>query len=155
MERGHLWRSCFKGSLYMLDLNSAGLTDELAARRPGEGVATAAWVLGHLVHTRRRILKLLGAPLPEDPAFEAFGRHSEGAPGSLPYSALVEAFKATDAPFKAALQAVADWDRPTMNPATKTEQPLEQVMAFLFSHESYHLGQLGLIRKLLGLKGAI
>ncbi len=67
----------------------------------------------------------------------------------------MEAFKATDAPFKAAIQAIDDWDRPTPNPATKTDQPLEQVMAFLFSHESYHLGQLGLIRKLLGLKGAV
>jgi uncharacterized damage-inducible protein DinB len=155
MERGHLWRSCFKGSLYMLDLNSAGLTDELAARRPAEGVASPAWILGHLVKTRRGILKLLGAPQPEDPVWDAYGRHTEGDQGGLAYSALVEAFKATDAPFKAAIQAIDDWDRPTPNPATKTDQPLEQVMAFLFSHESYHLGQLGLIRKLLGLKGAV
>ena len=155
MERGHLWRGRFKGSLFVLDLNSAGLTDELAARRPAEGVASAAWILGHITRTRRGILKLLDAPLPEDAAFDAYGRHSEGNPGGLPYSALVEAFKATDAPMKAAIQAITDWDRPTLNPATKTEQPLEQVIAFLFSHEGYHLGQLGLIRKLLGLKGAI
>jgi uncharacterized damage-inducible protein DinB len=36
-----------------------------------------------------------------------------------------------------------------------TEQPLEQVLTFLFMHECYHLGQIGLIRKLHGLPGAI
>ncbi len=155
MERGHLWRSCFKGSLVMLDLNARGLTDELAAKRPAEAVASAAWILGHLVKTRRGILKLLGAPLPEDPIWDAYGRHGDGASGTLPFSRIVEAFKATDAPLKAAIQAVEDWDRPTMNPGIRVEQPLEQVVAFLFGHENYHLGQIGVVRKLLGLGGSI
>jgi uncharacterized damage-inducible protein DinB len=155
MERGQLWRGCFKGSQFMLDLNGRDLTDELAAKRPAEGVATAAWIVGHLVKTRRGILGLLGAPPAPDPVWDAYGRYAEGDAGSLPFSALVAAFKATDEPLKEALRAVTDWDRPTLNPATKTEQPLESVIAFFFSHEGYHLGQLGLIRKLLGLKGAI
>jgi uncharacterized damage-inducible protein DinB len=155
MERGQLWRGCFKGSQFMLDLNGRDLTDELAAKRPAEGVATAAWIVGHLVRTRRGILGLLGAPPAPDPVWDAYGRYAEGDAGSLPFSALVAAFKATDEPLKEALRAVTDWDHPTLNPATKTEQPLESVIAFFFSHEGYHLGQLGLIRKLLGLKGAI
>lgn len=155
MERGHLWRSCFKGSLFMLDLNAKGLTDELAVKRPAEGVASAAWILGHLVKTRRGILRLLGAPQPEDPVWEPYGRHGDGVSGTLPFSQLIEAFQATDAPLKDAIRAIEDWDRPTMNPGLMVEQPLEQVVAFLFSHESYHLGQIGVVRKLLGLGGAV
>lgn len=41
------------------------------------------------------------------------------------------------------------------NPALGTEQALEQVLAFLYMHECYHLGQIGIIRKLHGLPGAI
>jgi uncharacterized damage-inducible protein DinB len=155
MERGHLWRSCFKGSLFMLDLNARGLSDELAAKRPAEGVASAAWILGHLVKTRRGILKLLGHPLPEDPVWEPYGRHGDGVSGTLAFHELVEAFKATDGPLKEAIRAVEDWDRPTLNPGIKVEQPLEQVLAFLFSHENYHLGQLGVLRRLLGLEGSV
>lgn len=155
MERGHLWRSCYKGSLAFLELNSAGLTDALAARRPAEGLASAAWILGHLVWTRRHLLGLLGAPPPEDPVWAPYGRRGDGVSGSLAYSDLLAAFRATDAPLKAALRAVPDWDRPTMNPGLKVEQPLEQVVAFLLSHESYHLGQIGILRRMLGLAGAI
>jgi uncharacterized damage-inducible protein DinB len=155
MERGHLWRTCFKSSLAFLELNSAGLSDELAARRPAEGLASAAWILGHLVMTRRHILGLLGAPPAPDPVWEPYGRRGDGVSGTLAYAELLAAFRATDAPLREALRAVPDWDRPTMNPGLKVEQPLEQVVAFLLSHESYHLGQLGVIRRLLGLAGAI
>lgn len=156
MERGKLWRTAFGGNVRLLELNAAGLTEELAAKRPASGVASAAWIVGHLVATRRRILKLLGGQPAEDPAWEQhYARGGPGSPAHLDWAALVEAFRATDPALKAAFQDLADWDRPTLNPALGTEQPLEQVLAFLFMHESYHLGQIGLVRKLHGLPGAI
>jgi uncharacterized damage-inducible protein DinB len=156
LERGKLWRSAFGNNLRLLELNGAGLTHELAAKRPASGVASAAWIVGHLVNARRRIVKLVGGTVLEEPAWEQ--HYARGGPGATPHldwAGLVSAFQATDPDLKTAFQQVADWDRPTINPALGTDQPLEQVLSFLFMHECYHLGQIGLIRKLHGLPGAI
>jgi uncharacterized damage-inducible protein DinB len=156
MERGKLWRSAFGNNLRLLELNGAGLTPELAAQRSANGVASAAWILGHLVTTRRRIVTLVGGDLQEDPVWEQhYARGGPGVNAHLGWPELVEAFRSVDQSLKAAFQQLTDWDRPTTNPALGTEQPLEQVLTFLFMHECYHLGQIGIIRKLHGLPGAI
>lgn len=156
MERGKLWRTAFGNNVRLLELNGAGLTPELAAQRPASGVASAAWIVGHLVTARRRILKLVGGTLPEDPVWEQhYARGGPGASAHLDWAGLVETFRATDQMLKEAFLQLTEWDRPTLNPALGTEQPLEQVLAFLYMHECYHLGQIGIIRKLHGLPGAI
>ena len=156
MERGKLWRTAFGNNVRLLELNSVGLTAELAAQRSASGVASAAWIVGHLVSSRRRIVKLAGGSLSEDPIWEQhYARGGPGASAHLDWAGLVEAFRATDLALKTAFQQLADWDRPTLNPALGVEQPLEQVLSFLFMHECYHLGQIGVIRKLHGLPGAI
>jgi uncharacterized damage-inducible protein DinB len=156
MERGRLWRTAFGGNLRLLELNGVGITEELAIRRPASGVASAAWIVGHLVLARHRILKVLGvAEIPADVWEQHYARGGPGASAHLSWADLVETFRATDASLKAGFQGLEDWDRPTLNPALGTEQPLEQVLAFLYMHECYHLGQIGVIRKLHGLPGAI
>jgi uncharacterized damage-inducible protein DinB len=156
MERGKLWRTSFGNNVRLLELNSAGLTNDLAAQRPANGVASAAWIVGHLVASRRRILKLVGGAAPEDPLWDKhYARGGPGTSAHLEWEKLVEAFRSADQDLKAAFLQWADWDRPTLNPALGVEQPLEQVLAFLYMHECYHLGQIGIIRKLHGLPGAI
>lgn len=156
MERGKLWRTAFGSNVRLLELNGAGLTEDLASRRPASGVASAVWIVGHLVSSRRRIVKLMGGAIPEDPLWEQhYARGGPGASAHLGWAELVAAFQAADQALKEAFLAVEDWDRPTVNPALGMEQPLEQVLAFLFMHECYHLGQIGIIRKLHGLPGAI
>jgi uncharacterized damage-inducible protein DinB len=156
MERGKLWRTAFGGNGRLLELNGVGLTDELASRRSASGVASAAWILGHLILTRYRLVKLLGGRPPEDPLWEQhYARGGPGASAHLDWTGLVAAFQVSDQILKDLFLGLEDWDRPTTNPALGVEQPLEQVLAFLFMHECYHLGQIGLIRKLHGLPGAI
>lgn len=156
MERGHLWRSCFKLNLRMLEMNSDGLTDEMAGHRPAEGVSSPAWIIGHLIYSRRSLVTRLGGTVPDEPVWkEKYSRGGSGEASHLGYAALCRTFNATDESIKAACQGVADWDLPAANPFSGTEQPLEQLVAFLYMHECYHLGQVGLMRKLYGLKGAI
>lgn len=156
MERGKLWRNAFGGNLKLLELNLPGLTDDLAAVPPAAGVAAPAWVLGHLIHARFGLMALLGAPPQVDPIWKGtYARKTDGLGTHLPLSGLVEAFNATDGPLKAAFLAVEDWEKPTLNPGLRIEQPLEQVVSFLYMHECYHLGQFGIFRKLLGLPGAV
>ncbi|WP_306591961.1 DinB family protein [Geothrix sp. 21YS21S-4] len=156
MDRGGLWRAAFGGNLRLLERNGGDLTEELAGRRPAPDVASAAWLLGHLILTRRRLLELAGAKPVEDPAWSThYGGGTSGIEAHLAWPALVETFRALDGTLGEAFEILADWDRPTWNPALRVDQPLEQVVAFLFRHECYHLGQLGLARKLYGLPGAI
>lgn len=156
MERGKLWRTAFGGNVRLLELNAAGLTETLAGQRPAVGVASAAWILGHLVLARHRLLKLLGSDFPQEPVWEQhYARGGPGASAHLDWADLMLSFQATDQALKAVFQRLEDWDRPTLNPGLGMEQPLEQVLAFLYMHEAYHLGQIGIIRKLHGLPGAI
>lgn len=156
MERSKLWRMAFGGNLKLLELNLPGLSDEQAAVHPAPGVSAPAWVLGHLVHARYGLMGLMGGTFHPDAVWkDTYARHSEGAGAHLPLSRLVEAFQATDGPMKEALLAIEDWDRPTPNPGLGVDQPLEQVVSFMYMHECYHLGQFGIFRKLLGLAGAV
>ncbi len=155
MERSHLWHSAFKTNLGLLDRNLAGVTDAHLRQRPADNVACPGWILGHLVRSRNLIFKLVGRPRPEDESLACYGRGSTGAECAHELVDLVARLKSTSDDFKVALLAVEDWDRPVMNPAVQAEQPLEQVVAFLYMHEAYHLGQLGLARKLMGLAGGI
>ena len=155
MERSHLWYSAFKANHLVLERNLPDLTDALVRQRPAPGVACVGWTLGHLIRSRQGLLKLVGRPVPEDPSLAAYGRGSTGAECDHDLADLVARFKATAEDLKVALLAVEDWDRPARNPALQADQALEQVVAFLFMHESYHLGQIGTARTLLGLPGTI
>ena len=155
MDRGPFWRSSFKTTQRMLEMNLDGFPEDRAATSLAPGLAAPAWLVGHLVRSRRGILRLLGAPLPEDPAWDPYQRHADGQGAHLSLADLLAAFQATDEPLKAALMAVQDWDKPTLNPALQKEQTLEQVLDFLKGHEAYHVGQIGIMRRLAGLKGAI
>ena len=156
MERGKLWRTAYKTTLALLERNLAGLTDDLAARRPGPTAASPAWLLAHIYMTRRLILKMLGRPQAkeEDLGTDGF-RGGDGETVHVPFSELVRRFQATDELMKQAFMGVSDWEAPTKNPGTGAEQTLEGVIAFLHMHESYHIGQIALARKLLGLPGVM
>ena len=156
MERGKVWRTAFKTSLGLLERNLEGLTDELAAQRPGPAANSPAWLLAHMYGARTRILALVGMPQPHDADLDSgAGRGGDGTAPAVPFSELARRFRATDPLMKEAFQAVADWDRPVKNPGLGIEQPLENAIAFAYMHECYHLGQIGFARKLLGLSGAV
>lgn len=156
MERSKLWHTAFGGNFALLDRNLVGLTNEMAAVHPAPGISGAGWLMGHLVHARHGLMSWIGAKPNPDPIWKAtYGRHSEGSGNHLPFPDLVEAFKATNGPMKEAFLAVGDWDLPTFHPPLGVELPVEQVVSFMFMHECYHLGQIGIVRKLLGLPGAV
>ncbi len=156
MERGRVWRTAFKTNLNLLELNLPGLTDEVAAHRPGPGANSPAWLLAHVYGARKGLLALMGRPQPAEADLDPrAGRGGDGTAPEVPFSELMRRFRATDSLMKEAFQSVTDWDRPVKNPGLGFEQPFEDAVAFMYMHESYHLGQIGLARKLLGLPGAV
>lgn len=140
-----------------LGMNIEGISDEEGRRRPAGGGNCINWVVGHIVSYRQVVLQLLGEmPIWPKDRTEAYGRGSSGevsAGQELPLAQLLEDLKATTATIAQRLEALPDGalDAPGPNP----KQTLGQRLAFLAFHESYHAGQVGLLRRLAGKPGAI
>jgi uncharacterized damage-inducible protein DinB len=140
-----------------LGMNLDGISDEESRRRPPHGGNSIHWALGHIVSYRQVVLELLGeSPVWPKERTGAYGRGSSGdvpAEHSLPLSQLMEDLQATTAAIVRRLEALpaGALEAPGPNP----KQTLGQRLAFLAFHESYHAGQIGLLRRLAGKPGAI
>jgi hypothetical protein len=115
------------------------------------------WIVGHIAASRRRVLGLLGCAKPAEPWEAHFGRGS--SPGDLPaeldMKALVEDCHASQAAMDPAwatltVGALAEGLGRTLPDGTDT---VCGALRFLAWHEAYHLGQLGLFRRLAGKPG--
>ena len=128
----------------LLGKNLDGIDQALADRAPAEGVHSYTWILGHVLNTRRW---MLGAVLNSSYA------PSTAEPKTLPelLAAMDEAHEA----MAAAFDGVKDWNAQQTHPVMQTPAPLQEIVGTFFMHESYHLGQLGVARKLMGLPGAL
>jgi len=141
-----------------LDLNTGlffnalrDLDDDHARRRVAPGVNSAAFIAAHLVDARHYLLKQLGVAHPNP--MDAFGQvRGEDELRALPPLADLRAAWLDVTPvLRAALLAL------TPEQAAQPEQTFPIALTgalgavvFLLHHESYHLGQLGLLRKHLG-----
>ena len=137
--------------------NLDGLTHDDSLFQPQGGGNCLNWIIGHLVKARNDAIGLLG----EDPLYppDKFARYGNGKPPltdpgeALPFKELQENFSALQEPLAAALRTASSEtlarpvpDSPTGNP-NETVGSLAVAVAF---HEPYHLGQAGLLRRMLG-----
>jgi hypothetical protein len=120
----------------------------------------AHWILAHIVRTRRSILRMLGHELPTDPWEEltALGGPRDGFKSAPAASDLLAEFRDQGSRIKESLQdlspEVASRPMETNLPdGSKTVG--ESIAGFFYFHESFHLGQFGFIRRLLGKPGII
>ncbi|MCP3915956.1 MAG: DinB family protein [bacterium] len=142
--------------------NLEGIGHEDSLRSAGEGGNSMNWVLGHLVNTRSSMLELLGGePVTDARHGELYGRGSGPADTTSDTVALEELLRLWDASQAALLARLdacgpSDLERrvPKLFEPENEETVAEQLAAFLF-HESYHTGQLGVIRRSVGKAGAI
>lgn len=137
-----------------------GLTHAESLQRPATEGNCANWVLGHIMRSRGEIHKLVGAEPPlSDEETVIYKRGSaalSARSAALNLDAMRAAFETSQATVMAALERMSDqqfaapkpedWDSPGGDTVG------EQLAALAF-HESYHAGQLGLIRRTLGRKG--
>lgn len=129
-----------------------GLADGDLARRPMEGCTTAGFVACHLLDARRYPAQLLGGTV-ENPLTEQLRalQSAEDLTSPPPLEELRSAWGQVSDVLAGRLELVppsrldaASTDRlPVQDPTTLG------TLAFLFQHESYHIGQLSLLRKLL------
>jgi len=118
----------------------------------------AQWLLGHLAASRGWALRLLGSPLPREdwePLF-AMGARPTAQSDAVAPERLREAFRSRGVELRDRLSAIT----PEQTAAEFTELPggtrdVAGGLHFVHFHESYHLGQIGLLRRMAGRPGPV
>jgi len=127
--------------------------------QPEAGGNTAHWILGHVTVSRRYLARKLGAEIAKDEWEDTFGMSSKpGSTEGYPAPAtLVEEFRARGKEIDGLLKelsaddATRDWGSKFPDGGTSVGDGVW----FLYFHETYHLGQLGLLRRVLGKPGFV
>jgi len=120
-----------------------------------EGANPPHWILGHIAHYRRRMGRMLGLDLPEVDweKLVAKGSHPDDLSGYPTPDALVAELKEHDAALGAAMQALPEARRQEhWATFAGRDHTIESGLSFLLFHETLHLGQLSMLRRIL--KGA-
>jgi uncharacterized damage-inducible protein DinB len=130
-----------------------GLADHDAWHRPTEKNNPMLWILGHVVSTRASMLGLLGERF-ETGWGDLFTRGSALRERTR-YPSLLEIERMrteVGTRLRARLAALTPEDlaRPATGPTFPGAKTLADQIAFFAFHESYHVGQLGYVRKALG-----
>ncbi len=144
----------FRFNETMLGAASEGFSaGDWAAEPGGKGGNTPHWILGHLASCRRVIRRKMGEEVAEDDWEAQFGMNATPA-GTEGYPApgvLVEDFVASGERIAErfanadAAELSAEW------PGFPTgDGTVRDGMQFMYTHECYHIGQIGLLRRILG-----
>jgi uncharacterized damage-inducible protein DinB len=130
------------------------LTDEQAARRPSAGTNNAAFVAAHLTTSRFYLLKVLGVTEPDPLGTYFDGRKSIDEVETLPSLTEIHAAWTHAAHLlrdRLAAMSAAELDGPSTARFPLADGTVLGTLTFLVQHDSYHVGQLSLLRKYSGL----
>lgn len=112
------------------------------------------WVLGHIIEGRNSALKLLGkSPVWGGAEIARYGRGSEpisSAEQGLPLERLLEDLDQSQEHMASALAEMPPEGLAASVNSGAGERSLGEALAFLHWHETYHTGQLEILRQLAG-----
>ncbi len=139
-----------------------GIGDVKGNERVSGEVNHLQWIGGHLVNVRYRFLPMFGKPV-SFPHAEKYTDASLPPPQTRAISASIEypSLSEISGYWNAIVPDFAESVSVLGNDQLATEMPfsvpiggktLLDVLAFLASHEAYHIGQMSIIRKYLGLE---
>lgn len=147
-------KTIFNTNHWVVKAQSDGLTTEESLIQPPFFGNCFNWVVGHLVDTRGVILRLLNAEpvLSLEQYGSIYGRGSErmvDGSNALSMTELLTAYDETQTRILEAIEAADDahWEQP-IKPDSETTVGAR--VSFLAWHDSYHSGQLELLRQLTG-----
>ena len=128
--------------------------------RPPGGGNDFNWILGHVITVRNKILPALGEqPVwDEDRSRRYAGVSTAETDGRLPLDELRDALAATHERLVAGIDRADDAVLDAKAPFSPGKNPDETVRSLLGKsvvHESYHVGQLGALRRVAGKEGMI
>ena len=134
------------------------LSYEELHRRAAGPTSSMLWIAGHITMARVMMLRLAGEEMPVEWS-ELFSR---GARIEKPHlypkiESIIEAWdRATDL-LKSRLPELSEDQLDAASPREfpVPDRSLRGALAFLSYHEAYHIGQMGLLRKVLGYPGLV
>ncbi|NDC40177.1 MAG: DinB family protein [Chitinophagia bacterium] len=138
----------------------AGINDEESVQRVGDHVNHLRWIAGHITNIRFNMARNMGAEIEPFPHAALFSMPDAPPPGNRPLDETItypplgelkELWNKVSPLFTNALLHLPEQALPTDAPFTlPTGKRVADLVSFLSTHESYHIGQMGLIRKQLG-----
>jgi hypothetical protein len=142
-------------ALYERGLEGVGRDD--LRRRPSDDTNPLLWIAGHLASVRIAVCGLLGAPR-EVPWGKTFFRGGAVDPATLPeVDGILQVWREVTGVLNERLEAVsaADLEAPSPKKFPIADPTVRGAVTFLGWHEGYHLGQMSLLRRWLGLPGLV
>jgi len=147
---------------YVLARNLEGISHSEGLVFPEPGGNCINWVVGHLVDTRNKALQVVGRqPVFPIERFSMYTGHSDvtfDSDRAIPLTELMEAYGELQTPLAEGVLEMSDEQLASPAPFSPTENPDETVgtlLAGLAFHESYHTGQTGVLRRVIGKEGAL
>ena len=131
-----------------------GLTDANAAVRPSGETNSAAFIAAHLTNSRYFLLKQLGVDEPDPLARYLDGRKAISEVAQMPPLGEVQDAWTRAAHLlrdRLATLGAAELEAQTTMRFPLSDGTLLSTLTFLVQHDSYHVGQLSLLRKYCGL----
>jgi uncharacterized damage-inducible protein DinB len=131
-----------------------GLSDEQAAERPSGATNSAAFIAAHLASSRFFLLKTLGADESDPLASYLDGRKGIDEIAQMPPLREIDAAWTKGAHLlrdRLAALTARDLEAPSSMKFPLADGTMLGTLTFLVQHDSYHLGQLSLLRKYCGL----
>lgn len=131
----------FKYTGYLINKSLIDITHEESLIEPEQGGNSINWILGHLVISKDSVLKELGfEPLCNDEYEKLYERGTKPAPEcAIKIEDILKLYNEGNEKVKKALAE---------SPVIDDEK--RESIIFLAFHESYHTGQIGLMRRVLG-----
>ena len=143
----------------IIRMQTDGLSHEDSLIQPPFRANCLNWVLGHIIVGRNGVLKLLGqAPIWDEAQVSRYVSGSDPITNSeqaLALEALLGDLDHSQQQIAAALEQAAPEHLEAPVESRGSERCLGQVLAGLHWHETYHTGQLELLRQLAGKDDAI
>ena len=142
----------FNSELVSLALDDLDPEDAVRRWKSGEG-SSIAYLVGHLSSSRYGVLRTLGAAS-ENPYKELYGAGVGSSDGSAypPLPQIADAWRETAQRLHAALDAVTDEQalQSSDDSYPTADRTLRGQLAFIAWHETYHVGQIGILRSEMG-----
>jgi hypothetical protein len=152
----------FEFSYNVTKQNVDGFDEEDSLRPPREAGNHLNWVVGHVVAMRNHVLKLLGQKPPwserEIAAYDRGSRPFADAWVGLSFRRILDDLDRTQETLRSALEALTPDALAAPLPPDQNPFGLDslgEMLAAYSFHETYHAGQTGILRRVLGREGAI
>jgi DinB superfamily len=156
MPQARLLSKLFEMNYGALYRNLEGITHEDSLFMPEPGGNPINWVVGHVVATRSRMFGMLKLELIWTNGATMLYSGLDGT-GWAPESAMnLKTIESDLARSQSVLMSALDeMTGRDLNRRSEDGRNLAEILGFFHFHEAYHVGQVGVLRRILGKQGVI